>query len=229
MNTARSAGESASSSTRSAIDSESASAACPSSPGQDSERVLDDVLGVAHRPGHPVGDGEQQRPVPRLRRGGLIWHELSFRVMPSPSRQGTTGSCDTVRPAFRTARACSARYVEAVAWLPDRGGAASPAVLFEVALVVLLGPVERRGGGDLRDDLPPHRLLLGVARCDRGFLLPGVVIEDRRAVLAADVETLPVAGGRIVQPPERLEQLGVTDLGGVEPHLDRFGVAGAAS
>jgi len=36
-------------------------------------------------------------------------------------------------------------------------------MLLEVTLVVLLGPVERGRGGDLRDDLPPARLLLGVA------------------------------------------------------------------
>jgi hypothetical protein len=47
-------------------------------------------------------------------------------------------------------------------------------MLFEVALVVLLGPVERGCGGDLREDLPLARLLLGIARCDRGFLLVGV-------------------------------------------------------
>jgi len=32
-------------------------------PGHAEERVLHDVLGVAHGSGHPVGDGEQQRPV----------------------------------------------------------------------------------------------------------------------------------------------------------------------
>src|SRR5215472_9542871 len=53
------------------------------------------------------------------------------------------------------------------------------------------------------------------------------MVEDRRAVLAAEVEALPVAGGRIVDSPERLEQLRVADLGWVEPHLDRLGVAGA--
>src|SRR5690349_2376849 len=51
--------------------------------------------------------------------------------------------------------------------------------------------------------------------------------EDRRAVLAAEVEALAVTGGRIVDPPELLEQLLVADLGRVEPHLDRLGVAGA--
>src|SRR6266851_5179386 len=52
--------------------------------------------------------------------------------------------------------------------------------------------------------------------------------EDRRAVLAAEIEALAVAGGRIVDPPERLEQSRVADLARVEPHLDRLGVAGAA-
>src|SRR6266852_6444796 len=52
--------------------------------------------------------------------------------------------------------------------------------------------------------------------------------EDRRAVLAAEIEALAVAGGRIVDPPERLEQLRVADLGRVEPHLDRLGLAGTA-
>src|SRR5271156_5888561 len=53
------------------------------------------------------------------------------------------------------------------------------------------------------------------------------MVKDRGAVLAADIEALPVAGSRIVDPPERLEQLRVADLGRVEPDLDRLGVAGA--
>src|SRR5690349_4503079 len=53
------------------------------------------------------------------------------------------------------------------------------------------------------------------------------MVEDRRAVLAAEIEALAVAGGRIVDPPERLEQLVVADLSRVEPHFDRLGVAGA--
>jgi hypothetical protein len=74
--------------------------------------------------------------------------------------------------------------------LPDGGGAAGVAMLFEVTLVVVLGPVERGRRGDLRDDLPLARLLLGVARCDRGFLLASVMVEDRRAVLAAEIQAL---------------------------------------
>src|SRR5215468_2268078 len=100
-------------------------------------------------------------------------------------------------------------------------------MLFEVTLVVLLGPVERGRRGDLRDDLPLARLLFGVARCDRGFLLASVMVEDRRAVLAAEIEALAVAGRRVVDPPEHLQQLRVADLGRVEPHLDGLGVAGA--
>src|SRR5215467_13195075 len=100
-------------------------------------------------------------------------------------------------------------------------------MLFEVALVVLLGPVERRRRGDLRDDLPLARLLLGIARSDCGFLLASVMVEDRRAVLAAEIQALAVAGGRIVDPPEHLKQLRVADLGRVEPHLDRLSVPGA--
>src|SRR5262249_30225841 len=100
-------------------------------------------------------------------------------------------------------------------------------MLFEVTLVVLLGTVERGRRGDLRNDLPLARLLLGIARCDRSFLLASVMVEDRRAVLAAEIEALAVAGGRIVDPPEHLKQLREADRGGVDPSLDRLGVAGA--
>src|SRR3984885_13312679 len=99
--------------------------------------------------------------------------------------------------------------------LPDGGRAGGLTILFEVTLVVLLGPVKRGRRGDLRDDLPLQRWLLGVARRDRGFLLAGVMVEDRRPVLAAQIEPLAVAGGRIVDPPEHLEQFRVADLGRV--------------
>ena len=102
-------------------------------------------------------------------------------------------------------------------------------MLFEVSLVVLLGAVERGRRGDLRDDLPPQRSLAGIARRDRGLLLASVMVEDRLSVLAAEIQALAVAGGRIVDPPEHLKQLRVADLGRVEPHLDRLGVAGAAT
>src|SRR5271165_6964761 len=50
--------------------------------------------------------------------------------------------------------------------------------------------------------------------------------KNRRAVLVADVPALATTGGRVVDPPERLQQPLVADLGRVEPHLDRFCVAG---
>src|SRR5215831_8112981 len=134
-------------------------------------------------------------------------------------------------PAGR--RAGAGRAADAHRWAGLRVGllygdrAAGVAMLFEVTLVILLGPVKRGRRGDLGDDLPPARLLLGVARCDRGVLLASVMVEDRRAVLATEIEALAIAGGRIVDPPEHLEQLRVADLGRVEPHLDRLGVAGA--
>jgi hypothetical protein len=46
--------------------------------------------------------------------------------------------------------------------LPDDGCAAGVAMFLEVPLVVFLGPVERGRRGDLSDDLPFQRLLLGV-------------------------------------------------------------------
>ena len=72
--------------------------------------------------------------------------------------------------------------------LPDSGCAAGVAMLFEVTLVILLGPVKRGRGGDLGDDLPPARLLPGIAGCDRSFLLASVMVEDRRAVLATEIQ-----------------------------------------
>ena len=46
---------------------------------------------------------------------------------------------------------------------PDGDRTAGLAMLLQVALVVLLSPVKRRRRSDLRDDLPSHRLLRGVA------------------------------------------------------------------
>lgn len=54
------------------------------------------------------------------------------------------------------------RFARFRARLPDGGCAAGVAMLLEVPLVVLLGPVERGRRGDLSDDLPSQRLLLGV-------------------------------------------------------------------
>src|ERR1700744_228485 len=137
-------------------------------------------------------------------------------------------SCPAGRSAAATPRpACPRGTAAEPGSLLDRDRAGGAAALLQVALVVLLGPVERRRRGELGDDGPLQGLLGGIAGLDRGGLLGLVVEEDGRAVLAAQVEPLAVAGGRVVDVPERLEQLGVADLRRVEPHLARLGVAGA--
>src|SRR6266704_800684 len=103
----------------------------------------------------------------------------------------------------------------------DGDRTAGAAMLLEIALVVLLGPVERRGWGDLSDDLPPSRLLLGVACCDREFLLVSIMIENRRAVLAAHLPALAVAGGRIGDSPAGVADGGLQHPAGLaEGRLD---------
>src|SRR4029453_14888233 len=47
--------------------------------------------------------------------------------------------------------------------------------------------------------------------------------------MGAEVPALGVAGGRIVATPERLEELGVTDLRRVEPYLHSLGVPSAVA
>src|SRR5919202_89187 len=105
--------------------------------------------------------------------------------------------------------------------------AAGQAALLQVALVVLLGPVEVRGGRDLGY----HRLavsgLLALPGGQGGGLLLGRVEEDRRAVLRTAVGTLAVELRGVVELPEHDEQLVVGDPLGVELDLDDLRVAGA--
>src|SRR5262245_36673848 len=76
-----------------------------------------------------------------------------------------------------------------------------------IVLVVVLGLVEGAGAGDLGDD-GRGEVLRGLAlRSLRGFPLSFRMVEDRRAVLRADVMALPVERGRIVELPEALEEL----------------------
>src|SRR2546423_11014039 len=69
------------------------------------------------------------------------------------------------------------------------------------------------------------RLLLGL-RAERRLLLFGIVEEDHRAVLVADVPALTVELGRVVLAPEDVEQLLVGDLLRVVGDLDDLGMAG---
>lgn len=102
------------------------------------------------------------------------------------------------------------------------------ALLFEVLLVIILGPVKRAGGQNLGDDGPPEDTLLfqgslGIAGL---LLLLGIVEEDGGTVLGADVGSLAVHGGWIVALPESGQQLQIGDLVRVEFHVDGFRVAG---
>ena len=60
-------------------------------------------------------------------------------------------------------------------------------------------------------------------------LLLLVEVEDRRAVGGADVVALAVAGGRVVDLEEELQQVAVARPGRVEDDLDRLGVAGVVA
>jgi hypothetical protein len=55
------------------------------------------------------------------------------------------------------------RVFSAAGLTADGDGTTRVAMLLEVALVVFLGPVERRRRSDFRDDLPSSRFLLEVA------------------------------------------------------------------
>src|SRR6476620_6627661 len=113
----------------------------------------------------------------------------------------------------------------------DRGGrgdlADLPAVLLDVALVVVLGRPEGRCRDDLGHDLLAEVGLGGVTRRLRGLALLLGVVEDRGAVLRADVPALAVPRRRVVDAPEEREQLLVRHDVGVERDVDRLGVARA--
>src|SRR5262249_13392700 len=105
------------------------------------------------------------------------------------------------------------------------------AVLLEILLVIFLGTIERLFGQDLGDDRPaitPERFKSCLRRF--GFLLLlVVVIEDHRAILAADIRALSVELSWVVRHPEDLEQLIVRDDGRVVFDAHGFGVSGPVS
>ena len=93
--------------------------------------------------------------------------------------------------------------------------------------MVFFGAPEGLGRRDLGDDGPGEPRLRSIARGFRfGFLL-GRMEEDGRAVLRADVRSLPVQSGRVVIIPEDFEQVVIVDDLGIEGDLDYFGMAGA--
>src|SRR6185437_15724822 len=101
--------------------------------------------------------------------------------------------------------------------------------LLEVLLVVLLRAPERARGGDLGHDRTgkPAAAVERLLRTPRRRLLGRIQIEDRGAVLAANVRTLAVDRRGVVILPEHLQQSVETHLRGIELDLHHLGVAGA--
>src|SRR5690606_13560985 len=104
-------------------------------------------------------------------------------------------------------------------------------VLDQVILVLGLGLPERAGGLDRGDGLTRPQSG-GVDVGDRvagDALLLGGEREDRGAITGADVVSLPVQRGRVVDLEEEREDVPVRRLGRVEDDLHRFGVAGVVA
>ena len=95
---------------------------------------------------------------------------------------------------------------------------------------MLLGLVKCAGPGDLGHDRTPK--LTRLARRLHGFLrhsLIGVVmIKNRRAILRANVRTLPVERGGIVRLPEHRQHFFEGKFCRVKIHLDHLGMPRAA-
>src|SRR5579863_10511080 len=100
------------------------------------------------------------------------------------------------------------------------------ALLLKIALVVLLGRVERSRRHDLR-----HTWTLeNAGRFERrlrlaggGFLF-GIMEENRRAVLRAEIGALAVHLRRVVALEENREQLAVGDFAWIELDFDGLGM-----
>src|SRR5215204_182203 len=106
--------------------------------------------------------------------------------------------------------------------------AARRGALLEVALVVVLGHPERRGGLDLGHDRIAKALLRPLDHApSRLGLLVGLG-EDHRAVLPADVRALPVQLRGVVELEVLGDKILVADLRGVERDLADLDVSGRA-
>src|SRR5207237_5305040 len=93
--------------------------------------------------------------------------------------------------------------------VPEEVAGVSAGVLLQVLLMIVLRRPERAGGNDLGDDfpfpLPRARHLILHALGDLSLLL--VVVEDRGAVLGADVVALAVERRRVVHAEEVAEEV----------------------
>ena len=98
----------------------------------------------------------------------------------------------------------------------------------QIQLMIILRIPPLPGLQDLRRNralLPPLPLHLLRHALRLRLLLRGVV-EDGAAVLGAGVHALAVRGGGVVHFVEEFEEGGVGEGGGVEGHLEGFGICG---
>src|SRR5205807_3639237 len=120
-----------------------------------------------------------------------------------PTLTPSTAALGELRSSFVAEFACLDRGFSRGRALP-RDAAGGLAALLQVLLVVVLGPVEGGRRDDLGDDRAaegPLALQLPLRGQGRRLLL-GIVKEDRRAVLRADVRALAIRGRGIVILPE---------------------------
>src|SRR6266704_6026930 len=115
--------------------------------------------------------------------------------------------------------------------VPQNVASITAGMFHQILLVVFLRRIEFRCRRNFRRDwpiefagfVPPSLHAFG----DLFLLFAGV--ENRRAILRAHVVVLPVQRGGIVHPKEIIQQGLVTEPGGIEFHLNRLGMASAAS
>src|SRR5579872_205009 len=103
-------------------------------------------------------------------------------------------------------------------------------ILDEVLLVVILRRIELARCGYLGRDRPREFSGFIPACFDtlRGLFLGFAGVENGRAILGPHVVMLPVESGGIVHSEEVIKQVRVTQPGGIELHLNRLGMSGAA-
>src|SRR5258708_5840313 len=108
--------------------------------------------------------------------------------------------------------------------LPHPMAGVSPRDPLQIILMERLRGPERGRRDDLGHDRagPLARLIHLLLHALSDLLLAFVVIEDRRAVLRADVVALAVGRGRVVQSEEELQNVFEADLRWIELHLDRL-------
>jgi hypothetical protein len=118
------------------------------------------------QPPQPDSNKQAQPASPPLALDSPALAAIADDPQPTGQPGGITGSNAPAVPMLRDDENLGWGRADAATGGPallDGDRAAGPAMLLEVTLVVFFSPVKCRCRGDLRDDLPPYRLLLGVA------------------------------------------------------------------